>query len=171
MTHRPPGTSPAGGPRLRTVRRTCTLDAPAEAVWRALRSPATLVHVAAPVLRMPALDGRRRAWQQGESVTTRLLLFGWLPVSRHTVRIEVLDDARRTARTQEHGGPVSVWRHHLSVEPVGPARCRYTDEVQIGAGRLTGVVGVLAGAFFAWRQHRWRGLAPVLAAAASPPDA
>ncbi len=83
MTPRPSVTSPEGGRRLRTVRRTCTLDAPAEAVWRALRSPVTLVHVAAPVLRLPALEGRHRPWQQGESVGTRLLLLGVLP-SRST---------------------------------------------------------------------------------------
>ena len=168
MTARPSGPDRGTGRRLRTVRRTCTLDAPAEVVWRALRSPATLVHVAAPVLRMPALEGRQRAWQQGESVSTRLLLLGLLLVSRHTVRIDVLDDAAMTARTEEHGGPVSVWRHRLTVEPTGPTGCRYTDEVEIGAGRLTGPVRALAGGFFRWRQHRWRQLAPVLAAAARP---
>ncbi|MGR6965077.1 hypothetical protein ACU610_11490 [Geodermatophilus sp. URMC 61] len=113
---------------------------------------------------MPALDGRQRDWQQGESVSTRLLLLGLLPVSRHTLRIDVLDDAAMTARTEEHGGPVSVWRHRLTVEPTGPTSCRYTDEVEIGAGRLTGLVGVLASGFLRWRQHRWRQLAPVLAA-------
>ncbi len=168
MTARSSGSDPGNGRRLRTVRRTCTLDAPAEVVWRALRSPATLVHVAAPVLRMPALEGRQRAWQQGESVSTRLLLLGLLPVSRHTVRIDVLDDAAMTARTEEHGGPVSVWRHRLAVESTGPTSCRYTDEVEIDAGRLTGLVWALAGGFFRWRQHRWRRLAPVLAAAARP---
>ncbi len=167
MTPRPSLARPGDGRRLRTVRRTCTLDAPAAVVWRAVRSPAALVHVAAPVLRMPALDDRQRAWQPGESVTTRLLLFGVLPVSRHTVRIDVLDDAAMTARTDEHGGPVSVWRHHLTVEAAGPTSCRYTDEVEIGAGRLTALVGVLASGFFRWRQHRWRRLAPVLAAAST----
>ena len=168
MTARPSGPDRGNGRRLRTVRRTCTLDAPAEVVWRALRSPATLLHVAAPVLRMPALEGRRRPWQQGESVSTRLLLLGVLPLSRHTVRIDVLDDAAMTARTEEHGGPVAVWRHRLAVEPTGPTSCRYTDEVEIGAGRLTGPVWALAGGFFRWRQHRWRRLAPVLAAAVRP---
>ena len=168
MTARPSGPDRGNGRRLRTVRRTCTLDAPAEVVWRAVRSPVTLVHVAAPVLRMPALEGRHRPRQQGESVSTPLLLLGVLPLSQHTVRIDVLDDAAMTARTEEHGGPVSVWRHHITVEPAGPTGCRYTDEVEVGAGRLTGLVHALAGGFFRWRQHRWRQLAPVLAAATSP---
>ncbi len=64
-----------------------------------------------------------------------------------------------TARTEEHGGPVSVWRHHITVEPAGPASSRYTDEVEVGAGRLTGLVGGLASGFLRWRQHRWRQLA------------
>jgi hypothetical protein len=158
----------APGERLRTVRRACLLDAPADVVWRALRAPATLVDVAAPVLRMPALERRDRAWQPGEPVTTWLLLFGFLPVSRHTVVVETLDDATMTARTQEHGGPVPVWRHRITVEPAGPGRCRYTDEVEIGAGRLTGLVRAPASGFFRWRQHRWQRLARVLAAATRP---
>jgi hypothetical protein len=154
--------------RLRTVRRTCVLDAPADVVWRALRAPATLVHVAAPVLRMPALEHRDRPWHPGEPVTTWLLLFGFLPLSRHTVVVEVLDDAAMTARTEEHGGPVSVWRHRMTVEPAGSGRCRYTDEVEVGAGPLTGVVRAFASGFFRWRQHRWQRLARVLAAATRP---
>jgi ligand-binding SRPBCC domain-containing protein len=150
---------------LRTVRRTCTLDAPADVVWRALGSPAALVHVAAPLLRLPALERRRRPWQQGETVTTWLLVLGVLPVSRHTVVVQVLDDAAMSARTEEHGGPVRVWRHGITVEPAGTDRCRYTDEIEIGAGALTGPVSGLAAGFFRWRQHRWRRLAPVLAAA------
>ena len=155
--------------RLRTVRRTCVLDAPADVVWRALRAPAVLVHVAAPVLRMPALERRERAWRPGEAVTTWLLLFGLLPLSRHTVVVDVFDDAARTARTEEHGGPVSVWRHRLTVEPAGPDRCHYTDEIEIGAGALTGIVADFAAAFFRWRRHRWRRLARVLAAACAAP--
>ncbi len=162
MTRRAPGE------RLRTVRRACLLDAPADVVWRALRAPATLVHVAAPVLRMPALEHRVRSWQPGEPVTTWLLLFGLLPVSRHTVVIEALDDAAMTVRTEERGGPVSVWRHRITVEPAGPGRCRYADEVEIGAGPLTGLVRALASGFFRWRQHRWQRLARVLAAATRP---
>jgi hypothetical protein len=63
---------------------------------------------------------------------------------------------------------VSVWCHRITVEPAGAARCRYTDEVEIGAGRLTGLVRALASGFFRWRQHRWQRLARVLAAATRP---
>ena len=56
---------------------------------------------------------------------------------------------------------------HPSASPEGVRRLA-TDEVDIGAGRLTGLVRTLADGFFRWRQHRWRQLAPVLAAATSP---
>ncbi len=151
---------------LRTVRRSSVLAAPADVVWRAVRSPAALVHVAAPVLRFPALDGRTRPWEVGESVTTWLLVLGFLPVSRHTLRVEAVDEQARAIRTDEHGTLVRTWRHLITVEPLDAGSCRYTDVVEVGAGPLTGPVRLFADGFYHWRQRRWRRLALVLAAAA-----
>ncbi|MBJ7451380.1 MAG: hypothetical protein JHC71_04755 [Blastococcus sp.] len=152
----------------RTVRRTTVLTAPADVVWHAVRQPATLVHVAAPLLRMPELEGRTAPWTPGDSVTTRLRLLGVVPLHRHTVTIELVDDARHTLQTDERGGPLTVWRHRITVEPVDPGSCRYTDEVLVGAGRLTGAAHLLVRVFYRWRHLRWRRLAPVLAATALP---
>ncbi|MGY1673218.1 SRPBCC family protein [Geodermatophilus sp. SYSU D00710] len=150
---------------MRTVRRSTVLAAPADVVWSAVRTPAALVHVAAPVLRFPALEARIRPWQAGESVTTWLLLFGLLPVSRHTLRVESVDDDARAVRSDDHGSLVRSWRHLITVTPLDEGGCRYTDEVEIDAGPLTGPVWLFAEALYRWRQRRWRRLALVLAGA------
>ena len=66
-------------PRTRTLALSTDLAAPAGAVWQALTSPATLVHVARPLLRFPDLEGRTAEWRQGETVRTRLLCSAWCP--------------------------------------------------------------------------------------------
>jgi hypothetical protein len=69
-----------------------------------------------------------------------------------------VNDVTRTARTREHGGVLRTWNHAIHVEPLSASTCRYSDSVDIDAGRLTPVVLVVADAFFAHRQRRWHQL-------------
>lgn len=94
-------------------------------------------------------------------VTVRLYLLGVVPLWRHTVR--VVGAADGDGRTEEHGGPIRSWRHHLVVTPLSAGSCRYTDELEIDAGRLTAVVGAFARGFYRYRHRRWAALARVLA--------
>jgi hypothetical protein len=142
-----------------TLTLSTRLEAPADAVWQALASPATLLHVARPLARFPDLEGRTAAWRQGETVTTRVLLLGLLPVSRHRLTLEDVDEGARRVQSDEGGGLVRSWRHLITVEPLGPDACRYTDVVEIDAGPLTPAVALWARGFYRWRQRRWRDLA------------
>lgn len=95
-----------------------------------------------------------------------LFLIGVLPLWRHHLTVAEVDHARRTLRSEESGGPVSNWRHRITVRPLGGDRCRYTDEIDIDAGMLTAPVRAFAQLLSRVRQQRWRRLAPVLAGAA-----
>lgn len=66
-------------------------------------------------------------------------------------------------RTTERGGIIRVWNHELRFEPLGPDRCRYTDEIDIDAGRLTAIPVAFAELMYRWRQQRWRQLAMLAA--------
>jgi hypothetical protein len=143
----------------RTLTLTTRLAASADVVWQTLQSPATLVHVARPLARFPDLEGRTTAWREGETVSTRVLLLGVLPFSRHRLTVESVDHAERRLQSDEAGGPIRSWRHLISVDPEGEDSCRYTDVVEIDAGALTPAVAVVAGGFYRWRQRRWRALA------------
>ncbi len=67
-----------------------------------------------------------------------------------------MDDARRELLSREHGGFVRSWEHRIGIEPEGPHRCRYTDEVSIEAGSFTAAVWAFAHLFYRYRQGRRR---------------
>lgn len=140
------------------IRVNSELPVPAEVVADLLRKPAVLQHVAWPILVMPGLPDE---FSLGDEVTFRLYLLGVFPLWRHTVR--VVGAEPRAARTEEHGGPLRSWRHDLTVTPVSEHSCRYTDEVEIDAGRLTPLAAAVARVFYRYRHRRWAALARVLA--------
>lgn len=144
---------------VRTVTRASRLEAPADAVFRAVRRPGTLVHVARPLVRFPDLEGRVEDWREGETTRTRVRLFGVVPFSLHRLTLERIDEQSCEMQSDEGGGLVRSWRHLITVTPEGSQACRYVDEVSVDAGWLTPVVAAWATVFYAWRQRRWRSLA------------
>ena len=96
---------------------------------------------------------------EGESIEMRLKLLNRIPANRHTIKLIRIDDAARSAHTNEHGGSLKAWNHTLKVEPLTDATCRYTDIVEIDAGALTPIAHAVATAIFAHRHHRWMKLA------------
>ena len=106
----------------------------------------------------------------GARVELRLFLLGGVPLGPHTLAVECVDEAARTIQTRERSPLLRRWDHLLHVEPAGPGRARYTDEVELDAGPLTPVVGALARAFFHHRHRRWRAVAQRLVSADPPPS-
>lgn len=139
------------------IRVASELPVSADVVRDLLRKPVLLQHVAWPVLMMPAMP---REFSLGEEATIRLYLLGVIPLWRHTIR--VVDVAEHEARTEEYGGPLRTWCHRVVVTPVSDTRCRYTDEVEIDAGRLTVAAATFARLFYRYRHRRWLALARVL---------
>lgn len=148
--------------RSRTIRRTTVLEAPADLVWAAVRTPQAFRFVTGGLLDWRPARGRIDLWRAGDEATGWLLLGGVVPFSRHRIHIAEIDDRRRLMRSDESGGVIRSWRHDIVVEPLDRGRTRYTDVVDIDAGPLTAVVAALAGLFYRERQRRWRTLAPVL---------
>lgn len=139
------------------------LDAPADLIWAAVRTPQAFRAVTRGLLDWVPLRGRSEPWREGEEATGWLLLGGVVPFSRHRIRVAELDDRRRVLRSDESGGVVRSWRHDITVQPLEGGRSRYTDVIRIDAGALTPLVAAFARVFYRERQRRWRRLAPVLA--------
>jgi hypothetical protein len=144
------------------VHASTVLDAPADGVWQAVRTPAAFRLVTRGLVRVVGLRRRATPWQEGETVRGVLLLFGVLPLSVHHLTVERLDDAARELQSDERGGIVRRWRHLIRITPLDERRCRYEDVVEIDAGPLTPGVAAFARWFYAVRQRRWRELALVL---------
>lgn len=134
------------------------LPADTERVWQAMQQVPTFLYVCRGLFGVPALSGRTEPFQAGDRGTGWLFAFHVIPAYRHTIEVLDVDDSARTIRTHEYGGVLRSWDHTLHVEPVTDHSCRYSDTVEIDAGRLTSAVVLLARGIYAYRHRRWRRL-------------
>lgn len=153
---------------MRTIDVSTDLDAPADVIWRAVKTPHAFVHVAAGMLRYPAAERLDRPWATGDELEGWTFLFGVIPFSRHRLRVTSIDDGSRSLVSDEGGGIVRTWRHELHVDAIDARTSRYRDRIEIDAGPATRAVAGFAALFYRYRQRRWRRLARLLAA--SLPD-
>lgn len=143
---------------MRTVHLETILPTSADRVWTAMLSPATFLYVCKGLFGFPALSGRSEPLRVGERGTGWLVAFHLVPAYRHTIEIVEVNEATKTVRTHEHGGMLKTWNHTLHVESLGDNSCRYSDTLEIDAGRATAVVAAAAAGIFRYRQRRWRKL-------------
>jgi len=133
-----------------------SLDAPPDAVWAAIKRPATIVRITPG----PALIDTRslpEELHEGQTMNLRLRPVPALPAWRHHIAIRRVDDDGRVLQTQEHGGVVRQWDHTITVEPRGSGS-RYTDSVIIDAGVFTPAVRTFAQGLYRARQRNLRRL-------------
>jgi hypothetical protein len=145
--------------RMAIVERSTLLEAPADAVWAAVRTPAAFRAVTRRLLAMPAIADRHDEWREGETVVGWVFLFGFLPFSRHHLHVALIDESTRTLSSREFGGVITTWNHDIEVTPIDATSCRYCDRIEIHAGILTSAIVVYARWFYRMRQRRWRALA------------
>ncbi|WP_157392663.1 hypothetical protein [Nocardia terrae] len=121
-------------------------------------APSTFLYVCRGLIGIPALRGRMDPLHVGERGTAWLFAFHLIPAYRHTIEVIEVDESTSTIRTHEYGGVITTWNHTLHVEPLSSDRCRYTDTVDIEAGRLTPLVAAVALAIYRYRHRRWQTL-------------
>jgi len=141
------------------IDRSTPLEASADAIWAAVKTPAAFRKVARGLIAFPILRGRESAWNEGETVVGWVFLFGFLPFSRHNLHITEIDDSARILRSEEKGGLVKRWNHQIFVTPIDQFHCTYRDRIEISAGIVTPFIGLYARWFYRMRQRRWRSYA------------
>jgi hypothetical protein len=144
------------------VDRSTTLTAPAPAVWEAVKTPQAFRFVTRGLLTLPVTTSRDRPWQEGETVTGWVFLFGAIPFSRHRLHVAQIDDAAMTLSSQEGGGLIRRWNHDIIVTLRDEVSCEYRDVIDIDAGLFTPVIALYARWFYFTRQRRWRAFAKEL---------
>lgn len=145
-----------------TVSLSCDLPAPAPLVWSAVVSPIGFRFVSRGLVRWPVVATRIDRWQQGETVIGWMFLLGFLPMSRHSLTFERLNDSEHEFSTREHGGPIRSWNHRITVTPVSEDACRIHDRVTFDGGVLTPALWILVKLFYIIRRPRWTQLARAL---------
>jgi hypothetical protein len=144
---------------MQVVEMSTVLEATADAVWNAVKTPTAFRKVTRGLLTMPVINKRRDEWHEGETVIGWVFLFGFIPFSHHHLYIAKIDEKARTLSSREQGGLVKRWDHDIIVTQVSPEICSYRDRIDIDAGVVTPVVVLYARFFYRIRQRRWRALA------------
>lgn len=160
----------AGAPRAgKRVRVQSVFDAPPDAVWDRVTTPALLMRVTRPVLAFrPAGEAPLpETWSEGDTVALHLYALGLVSVGPHTVHVVRVDRGQREIWTEESGDAAEVWSHHITVAPHPGGRTLYTDEVDIYAGERTWFIAGFARLFYCYRQTRWRAVVQEINAALS----
>ncbi len=131
-------------------------DISAEQAWGLVTRPDTLQFITKGLIGFRPLDGGfPEFWQEGKTERVRLLLGGLIPASEYHICFTRIDEQARELLTNEAGGAITQWDHLMTIDPLAENRCRYTDSIDIEAGRLTRSVCAYAKFFYRYRQRRW----------------
>ena len=152
-----------------TVSLTVDLQASADTVWRAVKSPLGFRFVSRGLVRWPIAEGRNTPWVSGETVRGWIFAAGIVPVAFHELTFVLLDDDTREFRTDEHGGFITRWNHNISVTPITDSTCRIDDTVTFSGGIVTPLLTIAVRVFYAIRRYRWVSLARALSTGALVP--
>ncbi|MFP4096620.1 MAG: hypothetical protein ACLFUB_19205 [Cyclobacteriaceae bacterium] len=144
----------------RRLRVSVVLPISADTAWQLVQRSALLQYVAKGRIRFKPDGDFPPLWHEGDTVSTRMLIYGLIPFGgRHVLRVKTIDHKKRRIQTEETNHAVAVWQHQVNIEPLDAGRCRYEDEIVIFAGKRTGFISRWAKSFYIHRQKRWLKLA------------
>ncbi|MCU1406826.1 MAG: hypothetical protein JWQ43_3129 [Glaciihabitans sp.] len=152
------------------------LDCPPEAAWRAIRSPAVLNQVSAPLTAFQSLEsgGFPELWSEGVH-PVRVRAGGLVHIGDQTIEIAYPERATGVRKGASEGvravrdtgrglsGPLAVitrWEHTMTVTPLPGDRTLYRDQLVFEAGRISVLLWPMYWAFWQWRAIGIRRLAP-----------
>jgi hypothetical protein len=142
------------------ARISTVFDCTAERLWDEISRPDSLRFVSAPLLHFePLVAGDLDSeWAVGKTYPLRLSLFGFLPAGEHRITLVRIDREANLIESRESGVLSPVWNHTIRFHQLGDGKLHYTDEIEIQAGLLSGIVWTFAHLFYRHRQRRWKKL-------------
>ncbi|AWL78616.1 MULTISPECIES: hypothetical protein [Capnocytophaga] len=131
-----------------------------ERAWELVKTSALLEFITRGKVTFKPIGGKfPTIWIQGNTVKTKMLLYGWLPFGGvHTLYFERIDDEQKILATKEFDAICKVWNHTIFIETAEDERILYIDEIIIYAGIWSKIVALWAKQFYIYRQKRWRKL-------------
>lgn len=132
------------------------LNIPADNAWDLVKQSQTLVYVCKGLLSFDGSHQFPKQWREGDTINTRLKLFGIIPAWKHSLRFILISDESMVISTEEKGGIVQSWNHEIKFEVNSEFSCFYTDTVEINAGIFTPFIWLFANALYRHRQRRWK---------------
>ena len=140
------------------------LQMPADTACRLAATPDVMMFVLAPVLSLSRenVPPPGTVVEPGFSATGQVKWFGLIPSWRHTITL--VERSAHELYTTEHGGPLKVWNHRLTFEPITENSCRYTDQIEIEDGAAGWPTRLFIRLLFPHRHRRWQPVAAIATA-------
>lgn len=96
-------------------------------------------------------------WIQGETVATRMFIYGFIPFGGlHSLYFVRIDMENKVLQTREWDKSAKVWNHKISLNKLTNRSIKYEDEIVIYGGILTDFITSWAKSFYIHRQKRWQ---------------
>lgn len=133
-----------------------------ELAWTLLNRTAVQLYLSRGFFSYGEVDELPSRREQGYEAHLRLKLFGWLPVWVHHQRFTRVDPEEHEILVEERGGPYGQWDHVMRVVAAPNERSTYVDEIEVGAGWRTPLVGLFAWLLCRKRATRFAELARLL---------
>jgi len=143
------------------------LDCEPDAAWRAIRSPAGLRSVSAPLMVFHSLEpgGFQEQWSEGEH-PVRVEGLGVIPLGEQVIAISYPPAQGQTRLVQDTGYGVSgiftavkYWEHTMAVAPAHGGGTLYRDQLVFDAGALSPLLWPMYWVFWQYRALRMKALA------------
>ncbi len=129
-----------------------------DSAWASVRTPALLQFVAKGMIRFEPVEGDfPKQWQEGETYSVKMHLFGFLPFGgTHFLFVEKIDDTKYEIATREWDKAAKVWNHKILMRSLGNQKLYYEDSITIYGGIMTGFITSFAKRFYLHRQKKWQ---------------
>lgn len=145
-----------------------TLNAPADEVWEAIRTPAVFTQVSSPLLNMTSEQpaGFPKRWLGDGPHTIGIRALGILPMGTQSIDVsfETRPDGTRimTDAGKALSGSLTVikeWRHRMAVTAREDNTTLYRDRLDVSAGLVTPLIWLSMWCFWQYRAVRLKQLA------------
>lgn len=129
-----------------------------DTAWEKLQTSALLEFISKPkVLFKPIGEKFPINWSAFEKVSTKILLFGFIPFGgTHNIYFQKIDPINKMLQTKEWDNAAKIWNHTIVLKKLTNNSIYYTDKVVIYGGMLTGFIATWAKLFYTHRQKRWK---------------
>jgi hypothetical protein len=129
-----------------------------DTAWHKVQTSALLNFVSVDKVKFKPTGGHfPEIWKQGETVSTKMLVYGFVPFGGlHSLYFEKIDKENKILQTREWDNAAKVWNHKITLKEITDGKIIYEDEIVIYGGILTDFITWWAKSFYMHRQKRWQ---------------
>lgn len=126
--------------------------------WQIVKTSKLLKFVSNGKIKFKPISGSfPEIWQQDKTVSTKMLLFGFIPFGGiHSLYFKKIDNENKVLQTREKDDSAKVWDHKISLIELTENKIIYQDLIIIYGGLLTFIITLWAKSFYKHRQKRWQ---------------